>query len=163
MQAKRSADRLESSLWDRLAASEATPESPNSRQQQYRRLRVLREQIQREVLFLLTSRQRFVGDEASRWRAVESSVLNFGLPDFSGLTSSGVDLGQIARLIQRKLEHFEPRFHRGSIAVECRFASQPDHLIVFIGGQFGPTNDAQTFVLEVVICLTSGEISEYLG
>lgn len=46
------------------------------------------------------------------------SVINFGIPDFSGKTISGLDMVQIERLLLQAIINFEPRIIRKTLTVK---------------------------------------------
>lgn len=70
----------------------------------------LRESVQRDIQNLLNSRIRFLTPDPSL-EAVQTSVLNYGLPDLASHSVSSV-LGkrEFAQWIETAIRRFEPRF-----------------------------------------------------
>lgn len=178
MNSARQSDRLESSLLDRLtdrggdknvgerAVSRhrvADRSDAHPRRGHAKRVNQVREEIERDLLYLLTTRNIEQSVDLSAWPAVRSSVLNFGLPDLTGATSSGVDLADVSRKIKKLVETFEPRFHAGSVQCCCRLGDTPNEIRIEIDGLFGPEDDLQTFAISSVICLSSGQIVRKLA
>jgi len=51
---------------------------------------------------------------------VRRSVINFGLPDISGHTSSTIDVKTVENSVKRAIQEFEPRIIRNSLRVKVR-------------------------------------------
>ncbi len=167
----------ESSLFDRLttrdAAStdhpprfvvDAVSASPDqgsakiSRRERLRQMAVIRGQIRRDLLLLMGTRRLPVDADVQRWPQVEQSVLNFGIPDVTGVTSSGIDLNKFSAEIRRVVQRYEPRLHRKSVEVTSRLGEPPTRdLQVCIEGLFGPPDAIESFRLGVSICLNTGQ------
>ena len=163
-------DQFQPSLWERLSTSSqsspsrqrrftvvADDQSPVSRRAQLRKLEKVGIDIQRNIVDLLTTRQQLSGRLNGQHSLVATSVLCFGLPDFSGNTASGVDLTRIAELIRGKIVTFEPRLYADTVTAQCRLGEQPDELLVFVGGQYGPDGFRRDFALEMTLCLGTGQ------
>jgi len=173
-------DRLKSTLLDRLKGHSATPSfaKPDgtmkhaitnhvdvgvSRRQQIRRLQAMRREIERDVLLLLTTRNQSQTVDLTAWPQVQTSVVNYGIPDVSGLTNSSIELKTAAKQIQRAIEIFEPRFQHGSVQVQCRLHRPGQELVIDIQALFGPVDDLQTFAISSTICLGSGQVHRPLA
>jgi type VI secretion system protein ImpF len=62
-------------------------------------------------------------EELALWAGLDEarrSVLNFGMPAFSGLTLSSMDLGAIERSVSEAITNYEPRIDPQSLHVEVR-------------------------------------------
>lgn len=80
------------------------------------RLRYLRDSIRRDMESLLNMRRRCLSIP-EHLTEVRDSVLNFGIPDFSGANLASEDQREaFRRTIEDAVTSFEPRFH--SVAVE---------------------------------------------
>jgi type VI secretion system protein ImpF len=169
-------DGLQSSLWDRLReqprqlsrAERRVPvgeptEATHLRRRKLRELEKIAGEIQRDLLLLLTTRDRSPEPIDSRWPHLATSVLRYGLPDFSGKTASGLDLQAVSKVIKTRVIAFEPRLHAESVEVHCEPSDHPDAFVVFIGGQFGPRDQLQTLTLEATLSLASGQIAAELA
>ena len=109
-------ERLQPSLLDRL-----TDEEPD-KQQESREKRVLsigqlRDVVMRDLTWLLNSANLGERIDLDACPLVEHSVLNYGLPDLSGLTASSLDVMQIENTLRQSLQDFEPRLLKDSIQV----------------------------------------------
>ena len=111
-------ERLQPSLLDRLIddAPEQQRETPNQRVLTMQRLR---ECVLRDLTWLLNSSNLGDRDLAAKYPHVARSVLNFGLPDLAGVTSSAVDTDELARLVRQLIWDFEPRIRRHTLQVRA--------------------------------------------
>ncbi|GHS93259.1 hypothetical protein FACS1894139_18570 [Planctomycetales bacterium] len=82
-------------------------------------LRQYREAILRDLQWLLGSRALFNrdADRAAAPRAVQESVLNFGMRDLTGQTLSGRRREQLANCLREALTRFEPRIMPDTLAI----------------------------------------------
>ena len=123
-----SRDRLQPSLIDRLIDNDPLQrkESVDARvlSRQQLRAAVLRDlswlfndsRIEPEV----NSQRK---DELALWKSLEfarRSVLNFGMPAFSGVTLSSMDTHEIERAVTEAIRNFEPRIDPDTLEVEVR-------------------------------------------
>jgi type VI secretion system protein ImpF len=118
-------ERRQPCLLDRL-----TDDEPQAAQESRER-RVIsgtqfRKAVLRDLAWLLNSNSRLDAELAEEFPLVASSVLNFGVPDLCGLTTSSVDPTQVQRIMQKAVESFEPRVLRRSLKV--RVASDSDSM-----------------------------------
>lgn len=111
-----SRDRLQPSLLDRLTDFE--PEAKQeSRERRVLSMRALRQSVQRDLAWLLNANGLESVQALSGYAYVATSVINFGIPDITGKTASGVDPAQLERLIRDVIRTFEPRILRDSVQV----------------------------------------------
>src|SRR5512140_2618570 len=101
-------DRLQPSLLDRLTDND--PE----RKQESRDARVLspsrlRECVRRDLAWLMNTTHFKAVQNLDDHPLVARSVLNFGLPDLAGRTSSTVDAVALEQAIRKVILDFEPR------------------------------------------------------
>ncbi len=117
------------SVLDRLIDErpDMTRETPKNRHQVLRELKV---SLRRDLENLLNTRWRCTGwpedlDE------LELSLANYGLPDIVGTSlGSARDRQQFARIIERVIRHFEPRFK--SVKVQILDNAEPmDRMLRF--------------------------------
>jgi type VI secretion system protein ImpF len=101
-------DRLQPSLLDRL-----TDDDPNnkkeSRDQRVFSLARLRAAVLRDLTWLLNTAQYDATDDLSPYPNVQTSVLNFGVPAFSGKAIAGLKPNEIQNRLAAALRVFEPR------------------------------------------------------
>ena len=110
-------DRLQPSLLDRLTDND--PE----RKQESRDARVLspnrlRECVRRDLAWLMNTTHLKAVQDLDDHPLVEQSVLNFGLPDLAGRTSSTVDSVSLEQSIRKVILDFEPRLVARTLRVK---------------------------------------------
>lgn len=107
---------LQPSLLDRLTDEE--PEK-NSEPKERRGLTQakLRKSVLRDLNWLFNSSNLASVQDLDDTPEVAKSVLNYGLPGFSGHTISGVDILEIERLLKQAIYDFEPRIVRRTIKI----------------------------------------------
>jgi type VI secretion system protein ImpF len=110
-------DRLQPSLLDRLTDND--PE----RKQESRDARVLspsrlRECVRRDLVWLMNTTHLRSTQDLDDYPLVARSVLNFGLPDLAGRTSSTVDSGTLEQAIRKVILDFEPRLVARTLRVK---------------------------------------------
>jgi type VI secretion system lysozyme-like protein len=73
--------------------------------------------LKRDLDWLLNASQYSPQDELNNYSEVVRSVLNYGMPDFTGKTVTGFDPGKIERLLKQVIINFEPRIIERSLVV----------------------------------------------
>jgi type VI secretion system protein ImpF len=109
-------ERLQPSLLDRL-----TDEEPGKREES-REKRVisatrLRDCVARDISWLLNCVNLGTGVELDDYPEVARSVLNFGIPDLTGMALAGVDASVLQRQLREALIAFEPRLTGSTLRV----------------------------------------------
>jgi type VI secretion system protein ImpF len=97
------------SVFDRLLDDDPTNsrEPPTSRRQV---LRDLKRSVSRDLENLLNTRQ-YWGEWPAALEELDQSLVNYGIPDFSGINMSvPSERVRLREMIQRVIEEFEPRF-----------------------------------------------------
>lgn len=118
-------ERLQPSLLDRL--TDLSPEkSVESSSQQSMSQKQFKEAVIRDLGWLLNSVALDVCLDLDKYSEIQSSVLNYGLPDMSGQTSSNVDIVSVEKAVRTAIKLFEPRIIRNSLKV--RVHSNPDEM-----------------------------------
>ena len=80
-------------------------------------IRELRESVRRDLETLLNTRIPCVANP-KKWLAEQSSIINYGIPDHSGLNlNNDEDREDFAKLIQKIILHYECRFKSVHIKV----------------------------------------------
>lgn len=154
-------ERLQPSLLDRL--TDRHPEkSKESTTQQSMSQKEFKEAVIRDLGWLLNSVSLDVCVDLDAYPEVKQSVLNFGLPDISGHTSSTIDVKTVENSVRRAIRQFEPRIIRNSLRVKVH--SSPSDMshnsLVFEieGAVFGQPSPFQ-IVLRSELNLECGEFS----
>ena len=152
-------ERLQPSLLDRLTDLEPAKTKESSSQQSMSQ-KQFKEAVIRDLGWLLNSVALDVCEDLDRFPEVKRSILNFGLPDMSGHTSSNVDIRNMESAIKSVIQQFEPRIINNSLKVKIH--SNPDEMshnsLVFeiAGAVFGQPSPFQV-VLKSELNLECGE------
>ncbi|HFE49021.1 MAG TPA: type VI secretion system baseplate subunit TssE [Chromatiaceae bacterium] len=113
----RQQDKLQPSLLDRL--TDDAPDSKTDRpDQRVLTLRKLRDSVKRDLAWLLNATNLSSVQSLERFPEVERSVLNYGMPDISGLTVSDIDTGELELAVRRVILNFEPRILPHTVEVK---------------------------------------------
>lgn len=121
---------------------------------------VIRNQITDDLVTLLGTRHMAADTDLSAWPWVARSVLNFGVPDLSGSTASGIKIAKLESDLLRAIRLFEPRLHQESVVVKCRVDSESNGMVlVNVEALFGPRDAPEAFAMGVSICLGSGQVT----
>jgi len=109
-------ERLQPSLLDRLTDDEpgSTKESREKRVLSMRRLRA---SVLRDLGWLLNTGNLLAAEDLDPYPDVAKSVLNYGLPDFSGVSASSVNVPMFERALRQAIWEFEPRILRDTVKV----------------------------------------------
>ncbi len=78
-----------------------------------------RESILRNLQWLLNTTRLESSVDLSRWKHVQQSVLNFGIPELSGQYLSSVDTEQLERHLAEAIVRFEPRLVKETVQVQA--------------------------------------------
>ena len=119
-------DRLQPALLDRLIDDEpqARVESTDKRVFTLSRLR---ESVLRDINWLFNTTQMAGSGELENYPLVASSVVNYGIPAFSGTTASSVDLRTVEIALRQAIVDFEPRLLADSVRVRARRIQDDEH------------------------------------
>jgi type VI secretion system protein ImpF len=125
-----SRDRLQPSLLDRLL-----DHAPQQRQESIEARLLTRQQLRAAVLRDLSwlfnatrsepDADSLRTEEAALWRQAElarHSVVNYGMPAYSGVTLSSLDHHAIERSVEQVIRDFEPRIDPETLRVEIRMS-----------------------------------------
>lgn len=74
--------------------------------------------VKRDLEWLFNTNQYFPNEELNDLPETARSVLNFGIPDFTGKTVSGLDMIQLERLLFQAIIDFEPRIMQKTLTVK---------------------------------------------
>lgn len=154
-------ERLQPSLLDRLTDHNPQRKKESTAQQSMSQ-NEFKEAVIRDLGWLLNSVSLDVCVDLEPYPEVEHSVLNYGLPDISGHTSSTVNVKTIERSLIQAIRVFEPRIIRNSLRVKVH--SNPSDMshnsLVFEieGAVFGQPSPFQ-IVLRSELNLECGEFN----
>lgn len=156
-----SIDRLQPCLLDRLFDDEPRRRS-ESREEKVISVKQFREGVKRDIEWLLNSNSRFYDLEDDK-KEVRSSVLNYGIRDFTGLSSENLRLRTLEKVIRDSLTVYEPRLIADELkvtAINTRFESDKVNALSFeISGKIWAEPLPQDFVLRTDVALDTGMVS----
>ena len=120
----------------------------------------LREGVQRDLGALLNATSLDVVEDLSAYPNVQHSTLNFGMPDMSGKTASGVELKDLERTLLRTIQEFEPRIMAESLKVTGDVQDKKGHntMIITIEGELWSQPLPQKLLLRTELDLENGEV-----
>lgn len=152
-------ERLQPSLLDRLTDLQPDKTRESSSQQSMSQEQ-FKAAVIRDLGWLLNSVALDVCTNLDAYPAVAKSVLNYGLPDLSGHTSSTIDVHHVEKAIRAAILQFEPRVIRNSLQVKVHTNSDAmaHNSLVFeiAGAVFGQPSPFQV-VLKSELDLESSE------
>ena len=74
--------------------------------------------VRRDLEWLLNANQYFPNEELSDFPEIARSVLNYGVPDLTGKTVSGMNLAQLERMLFQAIINFEPRIIQKTLTIK---------------------------------------------
>jgi type VI secretion system protein ImpF len=160
-------ERLQPSLLDRLTDDEPDRQV-ESREQRVFSLTRLREAVLRDLAWLLNTTKLEAGTDLDAYPEVRHSVLNYGIPDLSGISLSGANLGKLERDLRQAIIDFEPRVLRESLSVRLEAnESQMSHnaMTFLIEGELWAQPVPLRMYLKTEIDLDIGDVrvTDYTG
>ncbi|MBL9000301.1 MAG: type VI secretion system baseplate subunit TssE [Phycisphaerae bacterium] len=153
-------DRLQPSLLDRL-----TDDHPHmtqeSRERRVMSMRQLRQAVLRDLAWLLNAPANPRGDEIYQFPLVARSVVNYGVPDLTGLTTSGISITKLEQMVYDAITHFEPRILHAGLTVRAvastRDGGETDHKFEFeITGDLCPLPMPEAMYVRTEVDLETG-------
>ena len=152
-------ERLQPSLLDRL--TDRHPEkSKESTAQQSMSQKEFKDAVIRDLGWLLNSVSLDVCVDLEPYPEVRRSVLNYGMPDISGHTSSTINVKTVESSLKQAIREFEPRIIRNSLRVKVHSdpSDMSNNSLVFEieGAVFGQPSPFQ-IVLRSELNLECGE------
>lgn len=111
-------DRLQPALLDRLTDDEPH-QSQEPREQRLVSKSRLRQAVLRDLAWLLNASRLERADEFRAASLARRSVINFGLPAFSGRSAAALEPADLERAIAAAVRDFEPRILPGSLEVKA--------------------------------------------
>ena len=112
-------EKLQPSLLDRLT-DEETDKSSEAAFRQVISEKQFKEAVIRDLAWLLNSVSMDVTHDLDAYPYVRHSVLNYGVPDLTGHTSSNIKVKELANAVKEAIIEYEPRIMRDSLKVRVR-------------------------------------------
>jgi type VI secretion system protein ImpF len=123
-------ERLQPSLLDRLTDDEPDA-NVEARERRVMSLRTLRDSVLRDLGWLLNTTNLFSTIDGGALPYLSGSVVNYGMPDISGITVAGLNLADMERGIRQAIWDFEPRLIRASVSVRAVSSTAHHNKITF--------------------------------
>jgi type VI secretion system protein ImpF len=157
-------ERLQPSLLDRLTDDDAA-NSQEPRDKRVLSMRGLRRAVLRDLSWLFNATGLGALQELDDYPLAAQSVLNFGFPDLSGKTASGLDADAVARRLRQAIWDYEPRVLRDTVQVVVKTGEaaggSPNQVIFEIHGQLWGQPLPESLYLKTELDLELGEIRVY--
>ena len=112
-------ERLQPCLLDRLTDDDPRSDS-ESRDRRVFSSRQMRQAVLRDLSWLLNTAQRIGPDEQEDTPEAYTSVLNYGIPDLTGVTAGGLDILSLEKTIMRAVRAFEPRIMPNTLRITAK-------------------------------------------
>ncbi|MCC6950634.1 MAG: type VI secretion system baseplate subunit TssE [Phycisphaerales bacterium] len=151
-------ERLQPSLLDRLIDDE--PQSrTESRERRVMSMRQLRLAVLRDLEWLLNASCRPLGDELHAYPLAGASVLNYGIPDMTGLASSGISQSRVEQMVHQAILNYEPRVVGGSLGVRAVASDDvvSNHIVFEIAGELCPLPMPEALFVRTDLDLETGQ------
>ncbi len=116
-------DRLQPSLLDRLTDDDPTNKQ-ESREQRFFTLNKLRAAVLRDLSWLLNTTQYEATNDLSAYPHITASVLNYGVPAYSGKIIPGLKSHEVQNRMAAALRVFEPRLLPETVGVSLLGSSR---------------------------------------
>jgi type VI secretion system protein ImpF len=154
-------EQLQPSLLDRL--TDSNPE--NSQEPASKQVigeKQFKNAVIRDLGWLMNAVALDVCEDLDEFPEVQRSVLNYGMPDLTGRTSSNIDVSQLEKDVRDSILAYEPRIISDSLRVRVRtnYSSMSHNSVVFDiqGSVFGQPAPFQV-ILRSQLDLESGEFN----
>jgi type VI secretion system protein ImpF len=120
----------------------------------------LRDGVRRDLASLFNATALEVVEDLSDYPNVRSSTVNFGMPDLSGKTASGLDLPELERSLTRAIHEFEPRLLHETVKVSGEAIGLKSHnsMIATIEAELWSQPLPQKLLLRTELDLENGEV-----
>lgn len=117
-------DRLQPSLLDRLT-DDAPETAVEPRERRVLSFAQLKDAVRRDLAWLLNTGNLETLQDLSDWsEAVAGSVINYGMPDLTGLVVSGLEVREVERVLRQTIIAFEPRILPKSLHVSVSVSQE---------------------------------------
>jgi type VI secretion system protein ImpF len=158
-------ERLQPSLLDRLTDLEPEKKT-ETRDRRVLSFRRLKESVLRDLAWLLNTGHLQTVEPLDAYPAVGASVLNYGVPDFSGLIAAGMDTAVLEKAVHRAIVNFEPRIAPKSLRVSVVVAKEAmnrNAMTFKIEGELWAEPTPMALYLKTELDLESGDVTVVEG
>ena len=143
-------ERLQPSLLDRLRDDEPGKMTERA-DQQILNLNQLRELIMRDLAWLMNCDNLDCVEDLSDYPEVRTSILNYGIPSFSGTTLSTTNSAALELEVKKAILAFEPRIVPQSLTIRSAIGDSAAQGRKSISLEIGGKIWAQPFSLEFLL------------
>ena len=154
-------ERLQPSLLDRLT-DDAPAERSESRDQRVLTAQRLRAALLRDLAWLLNTGHLETVEDLEDYPEARRSVVNYGIPDLTGLTIAGADTAQIEKAVRQAIADFEPRISPQSLRVTAETGEDGgvrNALVFRIDGELWAKPAPQALCLKTQVDLETGDVT----
>lgn len=153
-------ERLQPSLLDRLT-DKARDTQSESRDRRTLSMNQLRQAVLRDLAWLLNTGHLETIEDLDAYPFVKDSVLNFGLPDISGVSAASADTASLEKAVKEAIVKFEPRISADSLRVNVArnaTAMGRNTMVFTIEGQLWAEPTPMMLYLKTEVDLETGDI-----
>jgi type VI secretion system protein ImpF len=120
----------------------------------------LRDGVRRDLASLFNATALEVVEDLTDYPNVRRSTLNFGMPDLSGKTASGLDMPDLERALSRAIHEFEPRLLEDTVKVASESLNLKSHntMVATIEAELWSQPLPQKLLLRTELDLENGEV-----
>lgn len=155
-------ERLQPSLLDRLTDEERSSRA-EGRDKRVMSMKQLRAAVLRDLSWLLNTSAAPRGDAIYEFPMAAASVVNFGLPDATGMSSAGLSVGEVEARIRRAIERFEGRIVSRTLEVRAQLEEGSPRSPAVIGfeitGEFCPLPMPEALYVKTEMDLETGSFN----
>lgn len=154
-------ERLFPSLLDRLTDDRAG-EKTETRERRVFSVHKLRAAVLRDLAWLLNTCHLAATEDLEQYPSIEKSVLNYGIPDLTGKTLSGMDVVDIERELRQSILNYEPRIIADTLQVRANaneWEASANSLTFEIEGELWARPFPERLYLKTELDLESGSVS----
>ena len=152
-------DRLQPFLLDRLM-DDQPGQAKESRDKVVLSPMQLRASIMRDISWLFNTPSPVFRDGIEDFPEAAASVINYGVPDLTGMTASSLRPGELERGFLKALHLFETRLSKRGLLVEVREDDQSSNSISLrISGEVIASQASERMYIKTEIDLETGQIS----
>lgn len=153
-------ERLQPSLLDRLT-DKAPDTKSESRDRRVLSMRLLRQAVLRDLAWLLNTGHLETTEDLDAFPHVRESVVNFGMPDITGVSASSADVVELERSVKNAIVRFEPRISPDSLTVSVVRDETPsgrNTMVFTIEGQLWAEPTPMMLYLKTAVDLETGDV-----
>ena len=123
-------------------------------------LEELRDGVRRDLAALFNATALETVQDLTDYPNVQRSTVNFGMPDLSGKTASGIDLKELERSMSRAIHDFEPRLIEDTVKVQSDVYDAKTHntMVATIEAELWSQPLPQKLLLRTELDLENGEV-----